>query len=89
MKEAIALLIFVALLFFGWNQSYKEHYARIFPKSAVAKERMAQAAQRKAIAQTPRNALPPTQESAWMWSATRLDGKRSEEGAFKPTGDNK
>jgi hypothetical protein len=89
MKEVVALLIFVALLFFGWNQSYKEHYARIFPKSAVAKQRAVQAAQRKAIDRAARNALPSTQESPWMWSATRLDGNRAEQGAFKPTAENR
>ena len=84
MKEALALLIFIALLFLGWNQSYREHYARIFPRSAVAKQRTAQVAQRRAIAQASRNALPSTKDSSWMWNATRLDGIRSEQGALGP-----
>ena len=80
MKELLALLIFIALLVFGWNQSYREHYVRIFPTSAVAKQHRAErAAQRQNIAQVPKNALPATQDSAWMWSPTRLSGKRAEE----------
>ena len=73
MVQVLAFLLLVVLLVSGWNQSFKEHYARLRGEApSVSRREVVERVERPVNPVVPQ--ATPARSTSWMFRETSMDG---------------
>lgn len=80
MKEFVALVLVMVLIFIGWNQPFKTHFSSVVgdlpPAAAVISPPLADASPASLPQGVPTPVAPqatPARDATWLWKKTTMD----------------